>query len=102
MTAAERKKVFRQIIVKCVLQLLLVETANELLCHVEVYERIPPASMLRLLAEVDNSYRFAKRFNADKELRMGLWKVGQSYFTFFSGNFYRFMFWLIKGLSNSL
>ncbi|KNZ48298.1 hypothetical protein VP01_576g7 [Puccinia sorghi] len=76
MTAAERKKVFRQIIVKCVLQLLLVETANELLCHVEVYERIPPASMLRLLAEVDNSYRFAKRFNADKELRMGLWKVG--------------------------
>lgn len=76
MTAAERKKVFRQIIVKCVLQLLLVETANELLCHVEVYERIPPASMLRLLAEVDSSYRFAKRFNADKELRMGLWKVG--------------------------
>ncbi|KAH9443093.1 hypothetical protein MJO28_014431 [Puccinia striiformis f. sp. tritici] len=76
MTAAERKKVFRQIIVKCVLQLLLVETANELLCNVEVYERIPPASMLRLLAEVDTSYRFAKKFNADKELRMGLWKVG--------------------------
>ncbi|WAQ80954.1 hypothetical protein PtA15_1A292 [Puccinia triticina] len=76
MTSAERKKVFRQIIVKCVLQLLLVETANELLCNVEVYQRIPPASMLRLLAEVDSSYRFAKKFNADKELRMGLWKVG--------------------------
>jgi brefeldin A-inhibited guanine nucleotide-exchange protein len=35
--------------------------------------------MLRLLAEVDSSYRFAKKFNADKELRMGLWKVGQSH-----------------------
>ncbi|PLW15872.1 hypothetical protein PCANC_18072 [Puccinia coronata f. sp. avenae] len=76
MTVAERKKVFRQIIVKCVLQLLLVETANELLCNNQVYDRIPPASMLRLLAEVDSSYRFAKKFNADKELRMGLWKVG--------------------------
>lgn len=76
MTTAERKKVFRQIIVKCVLQLLLVETANELLSNVEVYERIPPAALLRLLAEVDSSYRFAKKFNADKDLRMGLWKVG--------------------------
>ncbi|KAA1073441.1 guanine nucleotide exchange protein for ADP-robosylation factor [Puccinia graminis f. sp. tritici] len=76
MTSAERKKVFRQIIVKCVLQLLLVETVNELLCNTEVYHRIPPASMLRLLAEIDSSYRFAKKFNADKELRMGLWKVG--------------------------
>ncbi|CAH7681898.1 protein transport protein sec71 [Phakopsora pachyrhizi] len=76
MSPGERKRVFRQIIVKCVLQLLLIETVNELLNNVEVYERIPPASLLRLLAEIDNSYRFAKKFNADKDLRMGLWKVG--------------------------
>lgn len=77
MTSGERKRVFRQIIVKCVLQLLLIETTNELLNNVEVYELIPPAQLLRLLSEVDSSYRFAKRFNADKELRLGLWKVGQ-------------------------
>ncbi|EGF98164.1 uncharacterized protein MELLADRAFT_46109 [Melampsora larici-populina 98AG31] len=76
MTSGERKRVFRQIIVKCVLQLLLIETTNELLNNVEVYELIPPAQLLRLLSEVDSSYRFAKRFNADKELRLGLWKVG--------------------------
>lgn len=76
MTAGERKRVFRQIIVKCVLQLLLIETTNELLNNVEVYDLIPPAQLLRLLSEVDSSYRFAKRFNADKELRLGLWKVG--------------------------
>ncbi|MBW0468147.1 hypothetical protein O181_007862 [Austropuccinia psidii MF-1] len=76
MTNAERKRVFRQVIVKCVLQLLLIETTNELLNNNEVYERIPPAALLRLLAEVDKSYRLAKRFNEDKELRMGLWKVG--------------------------
>lgn len=79
MAAGERKRVFRQIIVKCVLQLLLIETTNELLNNVEVYELIPPAELLRLLSEIDNSYKFAKRFNADKELRMGLWKVGESH-----------------------
>ncbi|KAG0150678.1 hypothetical protein CROQUDRAFT_651889 [Cronartium quercuum f. sp. fusiforme G11] len=76
MTANERKRVFRQVIVKCVLQLLLIETTNELLNNIEVYELIPPAQLLRLLTEIDNSYRFAKRFNADKDLRMGLWQVG--------------------------
>lgn len=73
---AERRRIFRQIIVKCVLQLLLIETAHELLQNEEVYSTIPPADLLRLMGELDNSYRFAKRFNADKELRMALWKVG--------------------------
>ena len=72
----ERRRIFRQIIVKCVLQLLLIETAHDLLQNEEVYLTIPPADLLRLMAELDNSYRFAKRFNADKELRMALWKVG--------------------------
>lgn len=72
----ERRRIFRQIIVKCVLQLLLIETAHDLLQNEEVYSTIPPADLLRLMAELDNSYRFAKRFNADKELRMALWKVG--------------------------
>ena len=72
----DRKKVFRQIIVKCVLQLLLIETAHELLQNEEVYTTIPPADLLKLMAVLDESYQFAKKFNADKDLRMALWKVG--------------------------
>ena len=73
---SERRRIFRQIIVKCVLQLLLIETAHDLLQNEEVYATIPPADLLRLMAELDHSYRFAKRFNADKDLRLALWKVG--------------------------
>ena len=38
MPAQERRQAFKQIIVKCVLQLLLIETSNELLRNTEVYE----------------------------------------------------------------
>ncbi|GAA6007006.1 hypothetical protein JCM10207_009168 [Rhodosporidiobolus poonsookiae] len=72
----DRRRVFRQIIVKCVLQLLLIETTHELLQNVKVYTTIPPAELLRLMAALDESYRFARKFNADKDLRMALWKVG--------------------------
>ncbi|GAA5850525.1 hypothetical protein JCM8547_001904 [Rhodosporidiobolus lusitaniae] len=72
----DRRRVFRQIIVKCVLQLLLIETTHELLQNQGVYTTIPPAELLRLMSALDESYRFARKFNADKELRMALWKVG--------------------------
>lgn len=72
----DRRRVFRQIIVKCVLQLLLIETTHELLQHERVYKTIPPGELLRLTAALDESYRFARKFNADKDLRMALWKVG--------------------------
>lgn len=58
------------------LQLLLIETAHDLLQNQDVYSTIPPADLLRLMGELDQSYRFAKKFNADKDLRMSLWKVG--------------------------
>lgn len=73
---AERRTIFRQIIVKCVLQLLLIETTHELLQNELVYTMIPPAELLRLMTALDESYRFAKRFNAEKEIRLALWKVG--------------------------
>ncbi|KAH8929478.1 Sec7-domain-containing protein [Atractiella rhizophila] len=74
--ATDRRRAFRQIIVKCVLQLLLIETSHELLRNNDVYSTIPAAELLKLMAALEDSYRFAKRFNADKELRMALWKVG--------------------------
>jgi brefeldin A-inhibited guanine nucleotide-exchange protein len=72
----DRKRAFRQIIVKCVLQLLLIETSHELLQNEQIYATIPPAELLKLMAVLDESYRFAKRFNADRDLRTALWKVG--------------------------
>jgi len=72
----DRRRIFRQIIVKCVLQLLLIETTNDLLRNDEVYNTIPPEHLLRLMGVLDHSYQFARSFNDDKELRTGLWKVG--------------------------
>lgn len=72
-----RKRIFALIITKCVLQLLLIETTHELLQSVDVYENIPPEHLLRLMAVLDDSYQFARGFNANKEVRNGLWKVGE-------------------------
>jgi len=72
----DRRRVFKQIIVKCVLQLLLIETTNDLLRNDEVYQTIPPDQLLRFMGVLDHSYQFARLFNEDKELRTGLWKVG--------------------------
>lgn len=76
LTGSERRKAFKQIIVKCVLQLLLIETTHELLSRPIVYDLIPPSELLRLTEVLESSYRFSKRFNADKDLRVALWKVG--------------------------
>lgn len=73
---SDRRRIFKQIIVKCVLQLLLIETTNDLLRNDEVYREIPPEQLLRLMGVLDHSYQFARMFNEDKELRTGLWKVG--------------------------
>lgn len=72
----ERRKIFKQIIVKCVLQLLLIETTNDLLRNDEIYNNMPPTQLLRMMGVLDQSYQFARSFNEDKELRTGLWKVG--------------------------
>lgn len=74
---SSRRRIFKQIIVKCVLQLLLIETTNDLLRNDAVYQKMPPDQLLRLMGVLDHSYQFARMFNDDKELRTGLWKVGE-------------------------
>jgi len=71
-----RRRVFKQIIVKCVLQLLLIETTSDLLRNESFYRAMPPDQLLKLMGVLDHSYQFARMFNDDKELRTGLWKVG--------------------------
>jgi brefeldin A-inhibited guanine nucleotide-exchange protein len=73
---ATRRRYFNKIITRCVLQLLMIETVNELFSNDSVYAQIPSPELLRLMGLLKKSYSFAKRFNNDKELRMRLWREG--------------------------
>ncbi|KAL9100117.1 MAG: hypothetical protein Q9163_004469 [Psora crenata] len=73
---AARRKLFNKIITQCVLQLLMIETVNELFSNDLVYAQIPSDELLRLMALLKSSYTFAKKFNNNKELRMRLWREG--------------------------
>ncbi|KAK6827308.1 Sec7 domain-containing protein [Apiospora arundinis] len=73
---AARRRFFNRIISRCVLQLLMIETVNELFSNEAVYSQIPSAELLRLMALLKKSFLFARKFNNDKELRMRLWREG--------------------------
>ena len=73
---AARRRFFNKIITRCVLQLLMIETVNELFSNNDVYAQIPSPELLRLMALLRKSYTFAKKFNNDKDLRMRLWHEG--------------------------
>lgn len=73
---AARRHFFNSIIRDCVLQLLMIETVNELFSNDAVYAQIPSPQLLRLNALLKTSYEFAKRFNENKDLRMRLWREG--------------------------
>ncbi len=73
---AARRRFFNRIISRCVLQLLMIETVNELFSNEAVYAQIPSTELLRLMALLKKSFLFARKFNNDKELRMRLWREG--------------------------
>lgn len=73
---AARRRFFNQIITKCVLQLLMIETVQELFTNDSVYDKIPSQELLRLMGVLKKSYHFAKRFNADRDLRTRLFREG--------------------------
>lgn len=73
---AARRRFFNQIITKCVLQLLMIDTVSELFSNDSVYAAIPSHLLLRLMALLKKSYHFAKRFNEDRELRTKLFREG--------------------------
>jgi brefeldin A-inhibited guanine nucleotide-exchange protein len=73
---AARRRFFNRIISRCVLQLLMIETVNELFSNDTVYNHIPSTELLRLMALLKRSFQFARKFNEDKELRMRLWREG--------------------------
>lgn len=71
-----RRRLFNRIISRCILQLLMIETVNELFSNDAVYAQIPSSELLRLMSLLKSSYSFAKKFNNNKDLRMRLWKDG--------------------------
>ncbi|KAI2641319.1 guanine nucleotide exchange factor [Xylaria nigripes] len=73
---AARRRFFNRIISRCVLQLLMIETVNELFSNNSVYAQIPSTELLRLMGLLKKSFLFARRFNEDKDLRMRLWREG--------------------------
>ncbi len=73
---AARRRFFNKIITRCVLQLLMIETVNELFSNDAVYAQIPSPELLRLMGLLKKSFMFAKKFNGDKDLRMRLWREG--------------------------
>ncbi|CAO3648932.1 unnamed protein product [Cunninghamella blakesleeana] len=72
----DRHRQFQQVIVKCVLQLMLIQTVNDLLSKDNVYCAYPSVHLMKLMRCLEHSFHFAKKFNLDTELRMALWQFG--------------------------
>ncbi|KAJ3087062.1 guanine nucleotide exchange protein for ADP-robosylation factor, partial [Quaeritorhiza haematococci] len=74
-----QKKDFQQIIVKCVLHLLVIQTLHEVLTsgtNDTIYRSLSSRHLFLLIDCLERSYRFAQTFNGDMELRMALYKMG--------------------------
>jgi brefeldin A-inhibited guanine nucleotide-exchange protein len=67
---------FKATIVKSILQLLMIDTIEELIKNDETFKRMPTDEMLRISMHLRSSYLFARKFNGDRELRLNLWREG--------------------------
>lgn len=74
--AAQHSTDKSRIVVKCVLQLLMIETVLELCVKDEFYQAIPHPYLLQLAELLHDSYKFARDFNDDYDLRVRLWNAG--------------------------
>jgi brefeldin A-inhibited guanine nucleotide-exchange protein len=75
-TYVKRPAPFRKTIVKCVLQLLMIETVDELLSNEQVQTHLPITEVLRISKRLRSSYMFAWKFNGDRETRRRLHQLG--------------------------
>ncbi|KAL7663701.1 SEC7 domain-containing protein [[Candida] zeylanoides] len=78
-TAADKLRHSKEkstIVVKCVLQLLMIETLSELFENDQFYDSVPYDNLIQLSKLLERSYSFARRFNDDYDLRVRLWNAG--------------------------
>ncbi|CCJ30170.1 unnamed protein product [Pneumocystis jirovecii] len=71
----QRKK-SRSLILKCIIQLFLIDSLGEIFKNNDVFLKIPLKELLRIINILENSWNFARQFNSDKQLRINLWKNG--------------------------
>lgn len=64
------------IVVKCVLQLLMIEAVLEITNKSTFYDAIPQLELVKIAELLLTSYKFAKTFNDDYDLRVRLWNAG--------------------------
>ncbi|EGV59934.1 Sec7-domain-containing protein [Yamadazyma tenuis ATCC 10573] len=64
------------IVVKCVLQLLMIESLSELFENDVFYEAVPYEYLKDLADLLNESFKFSKNFNDDYDLRVRLWNAG--------------------------
>lgn len=64
------------IVVKCVLQLLMIEMLLDLSVNEAFYDAIPHEQLMKFANLLLDSYQFAKAFNEDYDLRVRLWNSG--------------------------
>lgn len=67
---------FRGAIMKSILQLLMIETAGEMMSNEIIFNAMPTEEILRIAESLRQSYLFAKKFNSDRDLRRSLWRQG--------------------------
>lgn len=72
----QRPKKFRGSVIKSILQLLLIETVEELIDNKDVFKAMPTIEILRIGKLLRTSYLFSRKFNGDRELRVKLWRQG--------------------------
>lgn len=63
------------IVIKCVLQLLMIETLSELFENDVFYEAVPYEYLVQLGELSNKSFKFARGFNDDYDLRVRLWNA---------------------------
>ena len=82
-TDSDQKKDFQNIIAKCVLHLLIIQTINEIIVSASspegkntAYLSMKSNHLFMLTGCLEQSYRFAQKFNGDMDLRTSLYKKG--------------------------
>ncbi|ODV83081.1 hypothetical protein CANARDRAFT_30309 [[Candida] arabinofermentans NRRL YB-2248] len=72
----DRSKDKSAIVIKCVLQLHMIDILAELFDVNEFCNTIPVSNLLQLAGLLESSYKFAREFNEDYNLRVRLWNAG--------------------------
>ncbi|KAG0677187.1 guanine nucleotide exchange protein for ADP-robosylation factor [Pichia californica] len=75
-TSNESNYSSQEIVIKCVLHLHMIQILSELFDNSDFYNTIPYDNLVELTKLLYHSYKFAKEFNEDYNLRVRLWNAG--------------------------